>query len=495
MRFSRMTWSCVLVFGMVGSATAKERQTVTVSYLLGPARPAPEGLRAVAVINSGVSTQGIQQDEREAKWSVMAADMIEAMLQAGSGLVAQPILVAKRSETQAVLREHDLALAGMVAGDQAAAAGKLLAVQGLITSRIVVQLDEQRTTRSTLDWMSIMGGAMRETLGSRGQAGPPPGAVAPAPAPVAGPRGRPAQIRRGPDGRTYVVQRAPAAVVSPRYRGNPVQVYVPQPPGAVQQSRSAGGGGLTIKTRDVEEISRSLTVQCSFTLIDVATGQALLQYSPPPFRKQDRRSPDFFFGSLMGEKDLDPVDHFIGELVERATQEFVSMLVPVQVQYTYELTARRSASEEALRALRADDYDRALAGLERNLIKYSDDHECMFAAGVVCELMGRPQEALQWYRRALSTKGVDSDEERVYSAAKDRLTAHLGRILAAVRPGEFVPLPAQAGPAAAPVAGGAEQASPAASASPAVPAPTAPQGLRPGDAVPAPLVEEVGTHP
>jgi hypothetical protein len=489
MRHGLMAAAILCVLGCSSALWAKEQQAVTVSYVIGPHGALPEGLRAVAVINSGVSTQGMQQDEREAKWSVMAADMIEAMLQAGSGLVAQPIMVAKRSETQAVLREHDMALAGLVAGDQAANAGKLLAVQGLITSRIVVQIEEQRGTRSTLDWMSIMGGAMRETLGGRGEPRQPVVAPTPAPAPAPAPRGvqrrQPTQIRRGADGRIYTVERTPGRVVPPpHYRGNPAQIYVPQPRSAFQHERSSAGGGLMIQTREVEEISRSLTVQCSFTLIDVATGQALLQYSPPPFRKQDKRSPDFFFGSLMGEKELDPVDHFIGELVERATQEFVSMLVPVQVSYTYELTARRSAAEAGLRALRADDYAGAIANFQQELAKYPDRHEAMFAIGVTYELMGRHEEALQEYRRALATKGVGDDELRMYTAAKDRLTAHIGRILPPIPPGGFAPGSLGAGPAAS--------AQPPAGPQFATPdAPVMPQVYQPGQHVPAPIVEEL----
>lgn len=486
----RRKWTAaaiICVLGCAGCAWAKERQTVTISYVLSPPQALPEGLQAVAVINSDVATQGIHQDEREVKWSVIAADMIEAMLQAGSGLMSQPIMVAKRSETQAVLREHDMALAGMVAGEQAATAGKLLAVQGLITSRIVVQIDEQREARSTLDWMSILGGALQETVGGRHEPGP--AVVTPAPGRRPARRSvqrRPAaQIRRGADGHLYTVERAPRGVVSaPRYRGNPAQVYIPQRRTAFRHERSFAGGGLTIQTKEVEEISRSLTVQCSFTLIDVATGRALLQYSPPPSRKQDRQSPDFFFGSLMGEKELDPVDHFIGELVERATQEFVSMLVPVQVSYTYELTARHSAAEAGLRALRADDYEGALAGFEQELTKYPEQHEAMFALGVIHELIGQPEEALQWYRRALAAEDLDEDDDELpmYTAAKDRLTAHLGRILPPIPPGGFAPGTLDIGPAP-----GAQPVP----ARPAAPGQAPAPGLQPGQPVPAPIVEEL----
>lgn len=434
----------VIFLAMAASVSAKEKQNVTISYVVGPSRPLPEGLRAVAIINSGVSTQGVQQDEREAKWSVMAADMIEAMVQAGSAMMPQPIAVAKRSETQAVLREHDLALAGMVAGDQAAAAGKLLAVQALITSRITISIDEQRTKKSTLDWMSIMGGVMKEAVEERGEAKQPAREPGPKP-PVVPPRQK-IEVRRGPDGRRYVVQRQPAA--PPHYRGNPAAVYAPGKPATVKQEQSVAGGGLTIATKDVEEISRSLTVQCSFTLIDAATGQAIVQYSPPPARKQDRKSPDFLFGGMLGEAELDPVDQFIGELVEQSTREFVSTIVPVQINCTYELVAKHSASEDALRALRADDYAGAMAGFERELAKYKEEPESLFAMGTVSELMGKPDQALTFYRRAMASKDADKEDLPVYAAAKDRLTAHMGRIIPSGSP-VVQPPPAQSAPAPA----------------------------------------------
>lgn len=428
----RMHKSCLCltvagVLGVVCAAWAKESQPVTVSYVVAPPRALPEGLHAVAVINSGVASQGLRQDEREARWSVMAADMIEAMLQAGGAMSDSPLAVAKRSETQAVLREHDLALAGMVAGAQATTAGKLLAVQGLITSRITISIDEQRGTKSTIDWMSIMGGAVKETFGNGHEAVP----VAPAPRERAVVRPRTQrQVVRGPDGRRYVVERQSSPrVVSPRYRGSAERVYAPRVRAVPQRERTVAGGGLALHTREVEEISRHLTVQCSFTLIDVGTGRAMLQYSPPPARKQDRKSPDFLFGGLFGEGDLDPVDHFIGELVEQSTREFVSMLVPVEMSYTYEVTANEDAAEEGLRALRAGDDAAAMRHFQRELEEEGAEHETLFALGVTCELLGEPRQALQFYARALAAEDVDEEELAMYTAARDRLAGHIDRII------------------------------------------------------------------
>ncbi len=457
----RQVLALLAVMAMCWPASAKEVQSVTVSYVVGPAQPLPAGLKAVAVIDSGVATKGVQQDEREQKWSVMAADMIEAMLQAGTGMGASQISVAKRDQTQAVLAEHDLALAGLVEGTDATRAAKLLAVQGLITSRITINIEEQRGRKSTVDWMQIMGGVAGDMLGGRNEPPPPPGRVGVVPArPVrpgtVTPRGAPparTEIRRLPDGRQVRVTRQPAGTpggrVVPQYRRAPSTAYVTRPTPHPTPRSGGGFGSVTMATKEVEEIRRHLTIQCSFSMIDAVTGQALLQYSPPPIQKTDQRSPDFLFGSLVKEGELDPVDHFIGELVEQATREFVSMIVPVQIQQTYEIVGRHSAGEAAVRALRADDYETAMRQFEANLAKEPDEHENVFAMGVVCELIGQPDRALEQYRRALSMEDVDEEELAVYQQAKQRLSAHLGRIVRPQPPGA-VAVPQNPAPPAPP---------------------------------------------
>jgi len=395
------------ILALVISGTAcvgKERYAANISYWVGPKQPLPEGLKAVAVIDSAVQTVGASGDDREQKWSTVAADMIEAMLQgSGAGLV-----VAKRRETQRILAERDLNLAGLVDGPTAARAGKLLAVQGLITSKITIRVDVQKGRKSTIDWVSLMGGMMRSMQETRDVR-----------------RREPVVYREGRPARDPRYWRNPHYVRDPRY------VYVPRPrPGPVyREETTAAGGGLSLKTKDVEEISRHLTVQCSFALMDAVTGRAIAQYSPPPYQKRDKASPHFLFGSSMSEADLDPVDHFIGELVERATQEFVGMLVPVRVECRYDLIGKGKDGEAGIRALRADDYATAIARFQAELAKKPREHETVFALGVAYELMGDREHALECYRRAASMEGVDKDDLAVYLAAKERLTDHIGRIV------------------------------------------------------------------
>ncbi len=407
-------WMVVVVALAGASCAAKETHRVTLSYVVVPERPLPEGLRTVAVIDSGVTTQGAQQADREQKWSGIAADMIEAMLQQGS-YYGSPLQVAMRRETQKVLQEQDLRLAGLVDGESATRAGRLLAVQGLIASRITITMDVQRSTRSTIDWMSVLGefaGSAREPARVRPERQPAP---------------RPARVYRAP---RYTRDSREAYVHDPRVH----------PPAPVAPPSSGGGGQFTLRTREVEEISRHLTVTCSFSLIDAVTGQALMQYSPPPYRKTDKVSPNFLFGGLIDEADLDPVDHFIGELVERGTQEFASMLVPTRIEVSYELVGRQTRSEAGIRALRADDYEEAMQSFQEELAKRPDSDEVAFAMGVTSELMGDPKQALAYYRQALGMRKVGEDRLPIYEAARNRLVAHIGRLLrpqsGAARPDE-----------------------------------------------------------
>lgn len=440
--------ACVLAAGCWVPCQAREKYTVTLSYVIGPSQPVPEGLKAVAVIDSGVKTEGARQDDRERKWSTIAADMIESMLQNGSQF-GSPLIVAKRRETQKILAERDLKLAGLVQGADAAQAGKLLDVQGLITSRITVNIDVEKSTKSTVDWISIMGGFVDQLGSAREKRDREP---------------RPPRVVRQPH---YVREPRDFYLYDPRFsayprvmHGRPVPGNPYAPPGPVivvpgqpvvpvqpvtPVPARAAGGGLTLKTKEIEEISRHLTVQCSFCLIDAVTGAAIVQYSTPPIQKKDKKSPDFLFGGNIDESDLDPVDHFIGELVEHATQEFVGQIVPVRVQFSTEVVGHSKSGEGAVRALRADDYAAAFQGFEAQLRKEPDQADTAYAMGVTAELMSDPVRALDLYRKAASMKDVDKEELAVYMAAKERLTAHLHRILVPLtsQPASSGPTPAR----------------------------------------------------
>lgn len=353
-------WYVVIAILLTGPAVAtlqaKEKQEVTIRYLLGPSEPLPEGLDTVAVLDAAVQTRGMQQDDRERKWSTIAADMIESMLHNNAGKADPSLTVANRRVTREILAEKDLKLAGLVEGEQATQAAKLLDVQGLITSQINIQVDVNRSKKTTIDFGSVLSGAL---------------------------------------------------------------------------SGGGRGGARSFRTKEVEEISRNMTVQCTFGLIDAATGQVLLQHATPPVHKQDTASPDFFMGTFAKEDDLDPVDYFIGELVERATTEFVSKLVPVQVRTTVLLVGRDDAGEAAVRALRGDDYERALNLFLEAFQEDDEEFDTVFAIAATSELLGMPEQALKRYREAASMRKADEEEVEQARVQINRLNSHLPRIVRA----------------------------------------------------------------
>lgn len=373
---------------LIPSADAKEKQVVTVSYVLLPERPLPADMKTVAVMDSGVeSIDGVKGNLRSKKWSSIAAELIESMLQAPSAEGESPVTVVQRRATKKILDEQDLKLAGIVEGDSATQVGKLLAVNGLIMSKIDIRVDTRRQTKETLDWTRL--------LGQSGNA--------------AGPRRDP-RFRPMPGG--------------PR-EGNP---YRPQ------RRAPQGPGGTEMPTKTIEEISRSLTVQCSFALVDANTGRSIVQFSPPVYQKTDKAKPNFIFGGCVEEADLDPVDMFIGELVERAARDFTGMLAPTRVGFTFEIVGRGDEGEEAIRAIRADDFARAVQLFEAAHRDDPKEDQTVFALAVTCELAGDFERALDYYRKVCSMPKVDDDDLVNYLAAKDRLAAHIGRI-ARTKPG------------------------------------------------------------
>lgn len=189
-----------------------------------------------------------------------------------------------------------------------------------------------------------------------------------------------------------------------------------------------GGGGGSTDSRELDAIARNITVQPKYAMVDL-TGQSILDYAPRPFRKMDSKRPSGFFGRSSGEADLDPVDHYIGELVEQGTREFVSMFVPCQVEYSYELQSSRSKeSASGVLALRAEDYGSAKQFFRSALADDPKDHRSAFCLGVTSELTGDWDSALRYYRQAAAMPGLDDDELRMYLAARDRVSEHKDRI-------------------------------------------------------------------
>ncbi|MHC4675065.1 MAG: hypothetical protein ACYTF1_21025 [Planctomycetota bacterium] len=189
-------------------------------------------------------------------------------------------------------------------------------------------------------------------------------------------------------------------------------------------------GADSFGAREADAITRNMTVQCKFSMLDAATGDAYFEYAPKPFRKHDKKKPSPVFGRSAGEADLDAVDKYIGELVQQGVREFVSMFVPCEVDYTYNLeSSHNESSASGVAAMRADDYETAMQHFQTAIAEDPEDHESVFCMGVTSELVGDRDAALKYYRRVCGIRGIDKDETMPkYLAAKNRVAAHKDRI-------------------------------------------------------------------
>ncbi len=347
-----MGLACLSV-AAAGCGTKKEAFNVTISYVLQPTKPKPEGLSTVAVLDAGVKGDMNEDEARAQRWSKLAADMMESMIHDSAEKFESGLTVAKRRDTEKVLAEQDLKMAGLVEGGSAVQAAKLLDVQAIITSELNVIVEVKKSTKSTFDITSLYGGG----------------------------------------------------------------------------GWHWGYGGGTVSAREAEAISRNMTLQCKFSMIDAGTGEALYEYAPKPFRKHDSKEPSPIYGRSSGEADLDSVDQYIGELVEEGTREFVSQFIPCEAEYSYELeSSGNEASAMGVRLMRAEDYDGAVQNFKQALAEDPEDDRSAFCLGVTQELRGDWKEALAAYKRSCAMPGVDEEDMTKYLAAKDRVADQMDRV-------------------------------------------------------------------
>ena len=256
--------------------------------------------------------------------------------------------LADRKHTSTVMKEADLAAAGLMASAAPGKAAQLLDVQGVVMAEINVKVEKHKGKGTTIS--SLWGG------------------------------------------------------------------------GGGGHGWGSGHGGAS--TREVEKESRHITVQTDFKLVDAATSENWVTHSPRPYRRTDKTKVSPFFGSAKTEEAMTPRDEIIGAAVEIGARQFVAKIIPCTVRYEVEL--RSSGQENCAKGvayLRGDMPEEALAQLKIALVEDPDDHRAAFAAGVTCEMMGRYDEALKYYKQACVL-----ENEPEYLEARKRMSENLDRI-------------------------------------------------------------------
>ncbi len=179
----------------------------------------------------------------------------------------------------------------------------------------------------------------------------------------------------------------------------------------------ARGGGGGVDSEEVEKISRNITVQCHFRLLDAANNKVLIDHVSPTLRKTDETKPSPFFGSSQTEAELTPRDKIIGELVEKEVRRFIGRFMKIKIEETFEVQSSKNKScATGVKMLAASDYDQAIEMFKAAIAASEEgDAYASFGMGAAYEAKGQLDEALKHYRTALR---VDADVPGVVEAVK-----------------------------------------------------------------------------
>jgi hypothetical protein len=183
-------------------------------------------------------------------------------------------------------------------------------------------------------------------------------------------------------------------------------------------------GRVKADTEEVETVTRNMTVQSEFKLVDAKNGRVWEHYSPRMFKATDSTKASPIFGSSQTEAALTPQDRIVATLVERGAREFVSMLMPVRVDVEADVQASTNPnSSEGVRRLRAQDYSGAIDAFNAALAENPNDHRSAYGAGVAAEAAGNVDMALNFYNQACA-----GQNNSTYAESRDRVKSFTGRV-------------------------------------------------------------------
>ena len=185
-----------------------------------------------------------------------------------------------------------------------------------------------------------------------------------------------------------------------------------------------GGGNVNAQTTEVETVTRNLTVQTEFKLIDSANSRVWEHFSPKTYSATDRTKASPIFGSSKTEAELTPQDEIIGALVERGAREFVSKLMPCRIDVETEVESSGNKNcVEGVKLLRAEAYREAIAAFQAAMAEDPNDHRAAYGAGVACEATGQFEAGLKYYNKACA-----GQNNRTYMDARDRMKTYGSRV-------------------------------------------------------------------
>jgi len=129
--------------------SSSERATALVTYTVTPDVGLPPGMSSVAVLDSTVN------EATDTKWSEMAANYIQHLVQESNQKYGTSLQVADRKQTSRVMTESELSASGMAASENPGATAKLLGVQGLVMSEINIKTRVDAGRQRTVSAMDV----------------------------------------------------------------------------------------------------------------------------------------------------------------------------------------------------------------------------------------------------------------------------------------------------------------------------------------------------
>jgi tetratricopeptide (TPR) repeat protein len=317
---------------------------ISFSFVEQPVVGLPQGLTAIAFIPF---SQAVDDKEgifsaREKKWGDEITAAIAQRMQEVSRQFKIPLSLADREAVAAIMKEKDLADAGITQENKALQLGKLAKAQAICFGRMTIDVRKEEGVTKTL----------RPTFS----------------------QSEVVTFHRNP------------------YR--PHRGYVTRQP--VSQ--------MGLQAEPVRQIRRTITLSATVKLVSTATGKSIVTFNRRTMEVAERK-PGFFMGEDAQEIQLRPEDETIERLFNQLVDEFIGQLLPHEVHVEVKIAKPKAKlAKTALKFLQTGDLEKATDLFEESLRTKPDDHAAMYDLGVAYECSGQPQKALKNYECAFRIK-------------------------------------------------------------------------------------------
>lgn len=176
---------------------------------------------------------------------------------------------------------------------------------------------------------------------------------------------------------------------------------------------------LRQSTKTVHYTRRYCMASVNFTMDDVRTSKTLATVTVTrEFDSEDDEGSSKMVKHLGFSGDgPPPTDQIVSGLISECVETFVAKISPHHVVVTEELAGGKcDAAKHGNEFAVSGEYAEALELYERAIETNPDDHGSMFNAGLMCEAMGRFDQAERYYDRAL-----DLEVDKKYIQARKRV--------------------------------------------------------------------------